>query len=194
LKEDQIHRNLILKKIRGTKQERDEAVKLLYFDQDIRSSVKRFVMNNGGQSQDVRPILHICIMKLVKTVIKNDRLVLRNSLVAYIVGIAKFSWYDELTKRGKVWEGEIPHVIDDHTPEKLYLNLERKHLLEKLMGIMRANCKEVLMLWANGYSMEEIANNMNYKSFKMAKKKKYECMKQLLEYIDQHPEIKEVIR
>ena len=42
--------------------------------------------------------------------------------------------------------------------------------------------------------MEEIAKMLNYKSFKMAKKKKYECFKQLLKYLDQNPQIKMALR
>ena len=50
------------------------------------------------------------------------------------------------------------------------------------------------MHWANGYSMKEIAVLMDYKSDMMAKKKKYKCFKELLNYIEKHPEIKNVLR
>ena len=56
------------------------------------------------------------------------------------------------------------------------------------------NCKEVLMLWAYGYKMKEIANIMNYKSDNMAKKKKYKCFKELLEFLEQNPEAKSALR
>jgi DNA-binding NarL/FixJ family response regulator len=49
------------------------------------------------------------------------------------------------------------------------------------------------MAWANGLSMKEIAQKMNYQSEGMARKKKSQCMKQLIEFIQSNPALKSAL-
>ena len=67
-------------------------------------------------------------------------------------------------------------------------------LLHSLLETLGKNCKEVLLLWGNGYKMRDIADIIGYKSEEMAKKKKYQCFKTLLIYLEQNPEIKKSLR
>ena len=85
-------------------------------------------------------------------------------------------------------------ISSDTTPESLLFDQTKIEQLNDLLGKLGKNCKEVLMYWANGYSMKEIAEMMGYKSDNMAKKKKYKCFKELLDYLEQHPEIKNTLR
>jgi len=67
-------------------------------------------------------------------------------------------------------------------------------MLQKVLSVIAGRCKEVLMLWAAGHSMKEVAKELQYKSDGMARKKKSECMKELLTYLYNHPKVKEQLR
>lgn len=51
------------------------------------------------------------------------------------------------------------------------LSEEKRTLLLNVLSHIGKNCKEVLMYWANGYAMDEIAQKLNYKSEGMVRKK-----------------------
>ena len=183
--------------IRSGEEGRNEVVLHLYNDQKMRSMVYNFVLKNGGEQDDAKSVFNYSLAKFVKAVIKNKDFNIKQSLYHYIGGIAKYTWYDELAVKNKhhnLTLETVPEFSDEVSSDDRLMLKERNVLLADLLLKMRRNCKEVLMHWANGYSMEEIAEMLNYKSFMMAKKKKYECMKQLLKYIESNPEIKEKLR
>ena len=80
------------------------------------------------------------------------------------------------------------------TPEDLVIDFSQKKLIENLLSYLGRNCKEVLMYWANGYKMKEIAKLVGYKSEGMAKKKKHLCMDKLQKHIANNPSIIAILR
>ena len=117
-------------------------------------------------------------------------------LNTYIISIAKYLWLANKKKENRVVSKNEEMLKEEEwvdCPETLLIRKERVHLLQDLLQEMGRNCKDVLMYWANGYKMREIAEIMNYKSENMAKKK-YECFKSLLLYVEANPHVKTVLR
>ena len=187
----------ILSKVRSGKAGRDEIITMLYNDQVLRSKIESIVMKYGGKKSDVHTIFNNVLIQFVKTVVKNRDLNIQSSLHAYLCGIAKFNWLNEYKKEEKHKTEDIDDQYDlssDVTPESLLIKQGRLDLLKEVLLGLGRNCKEVLMYWANGYSMQEIADMMDYKSDMMARKKKYKCFKELLSYLEANPQIKTVLR
>lgn len=184
----------IINQIRAGEKGRNNAVLALYNDAKLRSMVYKFVLKNGGDQADAKSVFNYSLAKFVKAVIQNKDFYIQQELIAYIYGIARYTWYDEIAQKQKTVEMEserIPDFTDNVSSHDRMVLAERKVILHDLLTTMHRNCKEVLLHWAGGYTMEEIAKIVHYKSFHMAKKKKYECMKQLLKYIEDNPEIQE---
>ena len=189
--------DVIMSKIRSGKAGRDEAIGILYYDEVLRHKVNFVIKKYGGQSSDFEEVFNTSLMQFVKTVIKNKDMVITSTLHSYLCGIAKFVWMNKSKKENKIHTENIDDQYDiqaDTTPESLLLDQSKIENLNELLEKLGKNCKEVLMHWANGYSMKEIADMMGYKSDNMAKKKKYMCFKELLDYLEQHPEIKKTLR
>lgn len=183
--------------VRAGKSERDQAVKLLYFDKMIVSDISRIVHSGGGDRDDVKIVHSEALMQFVKTAVGNAELAIAGSLRGYIVGIAKFVWYKKVTKKTKHRVQDIDeqhNITDGIAVDDLVIKMENSHLLQDLLTKMGETCKEVLMHWAHGFKMAEIAKMVGYSGEAMAKKKKYQCMKKLLAYIADHPQIKEALR
>jgi len=85
-------------------------------------------------------------------------------------------------------------LADDYTPETLLIDHSKKEIITTLLERLGRNCKEVLLHWANGYKMAEIADIMKYKSEGMVRKKKYQCFKELLSIIETNPQIKTILK
>ena len=187
----------ILTKIRSGKSGRDEVIGQLYYDEVLRQKIKSVVLRYGGQQHDTEEVFNTTLMQFVKTVVKNKEMAINSSLHGYLSGVAKYVWMNQSKKEKKNRSEDIDDQFDiqsDTTPESLLLDQSKVDLLGGLLQKLGRNCKEVLMYWANGYSMKEIAEMMDYKSDNMAKKKKYKCFKELLDYLEAHPEIKNALR
>jgi len=188
---------LIISKIRSGKTGRDEVLVSLYQNQVLRTKIENVVAKYGSQQSDQNMIFNSTLIQFVKTVINNRDLTIHSSLYSYMCGIAKYILLNERKKINQTRTENIDDQYDiktDHTPESLIIDQSKIDQLHDLLQKLGKNCKAVLMYWANGYSMKEIATMMNYKSDMMAKKKKYKCFKELLNYLEEHPEIKNILR
>lgn len=189
--------DVLLRNIRFNKSERDAAIASLYHDTALKEAIKSTLLSKGARAEDIQDIFGETLLQFVKTVVKNPTLELAVGLKRYLQGIAKHVWYNRLRKEGKHDHIDLDSAIGlegDIQVEELVLKKEKYTLLHELVGKMGSKCKDVLMYWANGYDMQKIASFMDYKSSDMAKKKKFLCMKKLLLYIEQNPQIKEALR
>jgi len=187
----------ILTEIRSTRERRDAVIRQLYYDQNLRNIIRSMVIKKGGTANDFDEVFDTALMQFIKTVSKNRDMKISSTINNYIIGIAKYVWYNELAQRTKNKAEPIDQFFDiasDSTPEELVFKHDQQGVIEELLGQIGKNCKEVLMYWANGYKMTEIADLLGYKSDGMAKKKKHICMKELLAFLDDNPHIKSVLK
>ena len=155
------------------------------------------LLKKGANSDDVETIFNTSLMQFMKTVVNNKEFEISTSIDSYIIGIARYVWYNELRQQIKNRSEEIEDQYDlstDVTPESLVIDHSQKDIIAELLSYLGKNCREVLMYWANGYKMVEIAELVGYKSPNMARKKKYKCLKELLTFLDKNPHIKSILR
>ncbi|MEM9545087.1 MAG: sigma-70 family RNA polymerase sigma factor [Bacteroidota bacterium] len=183
--------------IRSGKSGRDQVLSMLYNDHALRSKIDSIVLKYGGQKSDCNTIFNNTLIQFVKTAVKNKDLDITSNLHAYLCGIAKYNWFNENKKELKHRTENLDDQFNislDVTPESLVIDQGKITMLHKVLKGLGKNCKEVLMYWANGYTMDEIAKMVGYKSNMMARKKKYKCFKELLSFLEQNPDIKNVLR
>lgn len=195
----EIEKNIdkLVAQIRSGKAGRDKVISELYFNDRLKSKVKSIVVKYGGRPDDFDSVFNTTLMQFVKSVLNKEDFRLEVNLEAYLVGIARYVWLAEVKKNNKNRYEDMDDQYDlgsSYTPETMLIDQGRKELLHDLLGKLGGNCREVLMHWANGFKMTEIAEMMNYKSDSMARTKKYKCFKELLNYLEVHPEVKNVLR
>jgi RNA polymerase sigma factor (sigma-70 family) len=108
------------------------------------------------------------------------------SLGGYWIGIAKMLFLNQLKKDRRVIyvnEVEEQYGLEELTPESILFEKEKQYTLENAFAQLGPRCQEILMLWLNHYSMDEIAQKMNLSSSAMARKVKFECFKKLKAYV-----------
>lgn len=157
-----------------------------------RDMIVRLVTQQQGSDADAEDVLYESLTTLVLH-LREGKFRGDSALSTYWYAIAKGIWYKRLRKRireedlgGKLAfeEGEI---ID---PE---LELESEDLrfsVRSLLGRLRPKCQEVLLLWGQHYSMDEIANKMEFKSAQNAMNKKSKCLRELKTLINEEPELR----
>lgn len=73
-------------------------------------------------------------------------------------------------------------VLDDNIIERINKS-ERYALYREKFNLLGKDCKKILSLFFNKVSMEEISRMMGFSSAGYAKKRKFNCKKQLIELI-----------
>lgn len=183
--------------IRSGKKGRDQVITELYQNAQLYDGVKKYVRSNGGSEEDFRDVYNQVLMQFVKTVLRRDDLQIKSNLTTYLIGVARYTWYGVIRDRKKHQHEVIDtqlNIASGASPVELVIDMNQRDLIASLLVRMGKNCKEILLLWANGVAMKEIAQQLNYKSEMMARKKKYKCFKALTDYIEANPHIKEILR
>ncbi|HKK88634.1 MAG TPA: hypothetical protein VJ917_07270, partial [Saprospiraceae bacterium] len=73
-------------------------------------------------------------------------------------------------------------------------HFELKEILQQLLSQLGDMCKQLLIYWAEGYKMKEIATKMHIVSDTAVRKRKHSCLKKLLAIVNQDEEIKTVLQ
>ncbi|HRG32133.1 MAG: sigma-70 family RNA polymerase sigma factor [Saprospiraceae bacterium] len=187
-----------VKAIRENESNRAQVIETLYKDVILRKSICTYVKNQSGTQEEAELVFDDVIVQFVKTGFSDHSSQLKGELNPYLMGIAKNLWYAELKKKSKIKNLDLTlhlnHELSEDQPEVLFLNQERYKVLKDLLDQLRSKCKNVLMYWANGYNMIEIAEKLNYQSEGMARKKKSQCFKELMDYLQSNPMIKNQLR
>ena len=182
---------IIVKKIRASATERHEVVRMIANDVKLMADIQNYVLKNNGSANDGQMVFHDSIIAFVKKVFTDRNFELTNSHQQYLFGIAKNIWLSHLRKKSKLPVTQtMDHVketsSDDETDKKIFSD-DKLRIIHKILDVLRPNCKEVLLHWAGGYSMLEIAEKLGFPTEGAARKKKCECYKGLIEWLEKHP-------
>ncbi len=180
--------------IRDSEESRTSLIKEIFENIKLRKLIINYVIDHSGDVNDGKMIFDEMIVQLVKTMFKKTAIEQDGPLEPYLFSIAKYQWSAELKRRSRITLTGTDHIPIERayqsSHEEIFFTEERRHVLSNILINLRTNCRDVLMHWANGYSMAEIAEKLNYQSEGMARKKKSQCFKELLDYLAAHPNIK----
>ena len=175
--------------IDGIRKQDDKVLNWLY-DKYL-PLVKSYVLNNSGSSEDVSDVFQDSIIVLYKQITGNE-LKLSTDLKGYFFGIARNVWSVQLRRKQKTTELEID------IPEEEDLEGINDPILERVVGRaflkLKPDQQQVLRLYSDGISYEDIAEKMGLKNETYARRKKYLCKEALLELVKEDPEYQEYLR
>jgi len=174
------------KLIEGIKKGEDKTLNYLY--ESYFDTVKSHILKNAGSEDDVYDVFQDAMMVLYKKVHTNN-FELTSDLKAYVFGISRNLWNNQLRMKKKVTElnTDIP---DDDDLEKL-LDTPIEQIVQRSFLKLSPECQKVLTLFMEGKTYDEIAGEMTYKSSTYARRKKYLCKESLLKIIKEDPDFKD---
>ena len=181
--------------IKGTVAARDAALRFLFQDKSLRSSVVNYATANGGTPDDGKDLFQDAVVLFDRN-IRADKFNGQSSLRTYFISIAKWHWVNMRRKKDNQFEALPEHreQSSHETPETMFLEQERKSLLEKALEAMGGRCMNLLNLYKLSYSMDEIAQNIGLSSPEMAKKEVYRCRERLRNQLNSQSEILTMLR
>jgi RNA polymerase sigma factor (sigma-70 family) len=174
--------------IEGIRLQDDKILNWLY--DNYFAAVKNHVLRNSGSVDDVSDVFQDSIIVLYKQ-ITEENLNLTTDLKGYFFGIARNIWSAQLRKNQKHTELDID-IADDDPEESADPLMER--VVSRAFQKLKPDQQQILSLFSDGYSYEEIAVKMDLKSELYARRKKYLCKEVLLDLVKEDPEYQEYMR
>ena len=155
---------------------RNKAVNQLYslcFD-----SVKYFIVNNSGNTQDAEDIFQEGLLALYNRLIEG-KFQGKSTLKTYLFSICKYLWINKLRTINRVSVNSLENVME--LPNEEFHSVDTVSL-EKIFSQLRGECQEILKLfYFESMSMEQIKSVFNLGSTQAAKNKKHRCLQHLIE-------------
>jgi len=170
---------------------RNQDVKVLNWLYDnYLGTIRSYVFNNSGTEQDVSDVFQDTIIILYKQICEN-KITLTTDLKGYFFGIAKNIWNEQLRRIGKTTEltQDFPEEADSDEITDTFM----ERVVSKAFLKLKPDQQEVLNLYSDGMSYEEIAVRMNLKNETYARRKKYLSKEALLDILKEDPEYQEYL-
>jgi len=118
----------------------------------------------------------------------------RSSVRTFLLGVCRNCWYQYLKRKYRS-ETKLENYIkmNDHNPETILEYLAEKENRRGIMEIFEKlpeKCSEILKLFYwDGFDMASIAQRLGYKDASVAKARKNQCQRFLIDFLKKHPEL-----
>ncbi|GEM_PF-2246448 len=160
-------------------------------DQGCVNIIYRSIEPYRGTLQDAEDLFQEAYLVLMKKLDKGEHQDEFNAK-NYLVAIARNLWKNT-SRSNKVAEDYQNEYAND-TSVSLYCDehlerQERRKLVDSIISSLTDQCKEILRLWMEDFSMREIAARLDLSSERMAIKYKYRCHKRLVKYLAGRPNL-----
>ncbi len=173
---------------------REDALKRLYQLPGLREAVYRNVLDHGGDRQDAQDVFQETLVLFDRN-LREGRFEGKSSLRTYFVAIAKWRWVTLRRQHGRYTELAPAHYdAEVDSPEAETIRSEYRDLFQEALGQIGERCRELLQLYQLEYSMDEIAQRMQYSGADVAKKEAYRCRLRFRELLENHPEFAELLQ
>jgi RNA polymerase sigma factor (sigma-70 family) len=174
----------------------EETIKSIYrnhFD-----SLCWYVMNNSGSRQDAEDVFQEVVVAFIELVQK-DKFRGESTVKTFLYSLNRHVWLNELKKRGRTLAREEKFEKgQEHTaPDTgdLIADREGKAEVMRLVSELGETCRKILVLfYYENFSMKEILDATEYENEQVVRNKKYKCLKQLEQMINEKPNLKHTLK
>lgn len=153
--------------------------------------IERFVCANGGTSDDACDVLQDALLAITRQA-RRPGFQLTCPFEAYLYLVSKGKWFNELKRRRRAavtsWEAGGFEASEDAglLAEETLREAERDQLFRHYFEQLAAGCRQLIQLSWSGLSMEEVGQQLGV-SYGYARKRKSECLAQLIGWIKASP-------
>ncbi len=155
-------------------------------------SISYFIISNSGAESDARDIFQDA-MVIIFLKVRDNFPKLTSTFGTYLFSISKFLWLKELSRRTPKESVEVEELSDlenDFLQDYVFME-KRKLILEHFMEL-NTECRKLLSLFLNGYSIAEVTAELDYHSEAHTRAMKSRCKERLVKRIWKSPRYKEL--
>ena len=171
----------------------NDSIRVIY--KDHFEQLSWFVMNNSGNRHDAEDIFQEVIVGFISAVQKN-KFRGESSIKTFLYSMNKHAWLNELKKRGRTMQRELNYGKDQDKEEPdaghFIVHQEARTQVIAVVDQLGETCKKILlMFYYENLSIKEILEKTEYETEQVVRNKKYKCLKQLEQMLNEKPLLKE---
>jgi len=169
---------------------RNDKEVLRYVYKQYLPMVRYFIKRNHGTEEDAEDIFQEAIVAVCQRV-KKKSLTLDCAFKTYFYSVVRHMWLQHLERKKIHFEFSDMDEFLMLEDKELYEDFQTKRaIFQRRFLDLTELCRKVLLMVVEGTSYEEIALILGYKGKQYAVKRKYECMKSLINRVLNDPEYK----
>lgn len=155
----------------------------------IYPKILSYIRNNKGDAEEAMDIFQEALMYIIITQ-KEKRTEILN-FEAYLFVVCRNIWKKKLTNR--VIQTDVVTLVDKDTDLAQFI-VEQKYfdVYTAKFDLLSENCKEILSVYFNGATYEEIATDNDYASINTVRQRVFKCRAKLIELIKEDQEFQQL--
>lgn len=174
----------------------DETIKAIY--RNYFEGLSWYITNNSGSEQDAEDIFQEVVVNFIELVQK-DKFRGESTIKTFLFSMNRHTWLNELKRRGRAMAREEKFERGQERTEmdhsQLMTDREEKTAVADLVAALGDTCKKILTLfYYDNLSMKEILDATDYENEQVVRNKKYKCLKQLEQMLNEKPHLKETLQ
>lgn len=148
--------------------------------------VNKLIQSKGGTKEEAEDVFQEALIIFYKKA-KEPEFKLTSAISTYLYSVSRFLWKDrQKLKKINVDVGNEATVSDGENIEELLDQEKNYQLVEEVLKTIGEKCLKILQLfYYSGFSMREIARQVDLKSEKVAKNQKYKCLERARKKLSQ---------
>lgn len=157
-----------------------------------------YILQNNGNRQDAEDIFQEVVVAFIELV-KRNKFREQSSINTFLFAITRHTWLNELKRRGRALkreenyergmekiEADTCHFLDDRD--------NRAQIISLVEGLGR-KCRQILLaFYFEKKSLKEILGETGYENEQVVRNKKYLCLKQLEQKLNENPTLKQTLK
>ncbi|MEZ4825111.1 MAG: sigma-70 family RNA polymerase sigma factor [Bacteroidia bacterium] len=162
------------------------------YDRHHREMIRKLRKVMGSEAEDV---FHDSLVALVENV-SAGKFSGRSSLKTYLQGIADkqcLRRYRQTTRAERYVDRVSKSETHTAGPDDDFIDDQLRQSVNQLLTHLPPKCREILTLWAQKYSMREIAQKLNYENETVVRTLKSRCLKNLATTISENPGLRKML-
>lgn len=171
----------------------NDSIRAIY--KDHFDQLSWFVMNNSGNRHDAEDIFQEVVVGFIDAVQRN-KFRSESSIKTFLYSMNKNAWLNELKKRERASHRELNYEKGQDKHEggagEFLVQQEAQRQVVEIVDQLGETCKKILlMFYYENLSMKEILEKTEYETEQVVRNKKYKCLKQLEQMLNEKPLLKE---
>lgn len=191
----------IVAMMQGSREEQDKALEDFFSNPGHRNAVLKTIMGIGGTEHEAEDAFSKGIMIFWRH-LRNGNFRGGSTLHTYFVGICKGCWLDGRKsshfKRTTLTD-DLPALDRERqerqdSPETALLSKEWNEQLQEILGLLGERCQKAILMKYQGYSSEEIKEQLGLSGEEQVRKVRYKCMTKLRDRMKEDPRLYAILK
>lgn len=155
------------------------ALEEIFKDQSQRQFMLRYLTSKGCSSVDAEDLIQDAMIIFHRKVLDNVDLNI-DSIDGYIFNVVKLKWLNRYRSNKKIVNSEVE--ADLKADPTIVAHMTRQNngqLLKEVLNNFGERCREMLLMFSQGYDLAEIATSLNMVDAERVSKEKYRCLNRI---------------